>query len=366
MKKQQPDKNFKTLQGQADLSPMFGGQQFFNPYVYYYKLYNKFPHRHWYKDINKTKLMSTLTPEYNLTDAAVFETHIHSSEKNKPSPGVSAYILTDELMLCFPPWEFGNSNDAQVYYSDNVKNEELQKVQHIVETCYMQQEAEKREVRLLMQNADNRLDFVTMHLPNTVINLEQSYNDDLIPLNEILLKRLNEENDKGLIIFYGKPGTGKTTYIRYLCSNLSKQKLFVPASLNHKIGTPEFLTLLNDFKNSILILEDADSILKKRSTDEDHIISNLLNLSDGMLADFFHVQIICTFNKELTQFDPGMLRKGRLVASYYFRELSLDKTRLLCKSLDYKNIPDKEMSLADIYHLEQKDFSLTTKGQIGF
>src|SRR5205085_2419128 len=98
-------------------------------------------------------------------------THIHSQKKIKSSPGVSAYILTPELMLCFPPWEFGNSNDAQVYYSDSVSKSELTKLLDTVKECYMIKEAEKREVHLLMQNGDNKLDFMPMHIQNTTINL---------------------------------------------------------------------------------------------------------------------------------------------------------------------------------------------------
>jgi hypothetical protein len=366
IKKNDQDKNFRSLQKQADLSAMFGNQQIFNPYIYYYKLYNTFPHRHWYKDIDKVKLINRLSEMYDLNDAAVFETHIHSLKKSNASPGVSAYILSEELMLCFPPWEFGNSNDVQVYYSDAVEKDRLNKLLRTVEDCYMKKEGEKREVHLLMQNADNRLDFVPMHIQNLTINPNLYYNDDLLALNEMLIQRLNKENDKGLVIFYGKPGTGKTTYLRYLASNISKQKLFIPASLNSKIGSAEFINLLNDFKNAVLILEDADSILKKRSNDDDHIISNLLNLSDGMLSEFFHIQVICVFNKDVNQLDPGMLRKGRLIASYGFRELSLEKTRALCQSLGYKTIPDREMILADIFYLEQGDFGHTTKSHIGF
>jgi hypothetical protein len=366
-KKSDQDKNFRSLQRQADLSAMFGNQQIFNPYIYYYKLYNIFPHRHWYKDIDKTKLINRLGEMYDLNESAVFETHIHSAKKNNASPGVSAYILSDELMLCFPPWEFGNSNDVQVYYSDAVDKNRLKKLLDTVEDCYMKKEAEKREVHLLMQNGDNRLDFIPMHIQNLPsIKPQLCYNDDLLALNEMLIERLNRQNDKGLVIFYGKPGTGKTTYLRYLLSNISKQKLFIPASLNNKIGSAEFINLLNDFKNSVLIMEDADSILKKRSNDDDHIISNLLNLSDGMLSDFFHIQIISIFNKDINQVDPAMLRKGRLIASYSFRELTLEKTRALCQSLGYKTVPEHEMILADIFYLEQGNFGPATKSQIGF
>ena len=142
----------------------------------------------------------------------------------------------------------------------------------------------------------------------------------------------------------------------------------MPASLTRRIGSPEFLTLLNDYRNSVLIIEDADSILKKRSNDEDHVIANLLNLSDGLLSDFFHIQIICTFNSDISLVDPSLMRKGRLIAKYYFKELTVEKTQQLCRTLGYKFVPDHEMTLADIFHLEEQEFqqTVTNKGIIGF
>ncbi|MEP7263619.1 MAG: AAA family ATPase [Bacteroidota bacterium] len=367
-KKTIASEGFRDLQHKADLSMMFDKQQYFNPYIYYYKLYNKFPHRHWCKDVNKPKLLQLLSEKFNISESAIFETHIHSNDNNKPLPGVSAYILADELMLCFPPWEFGNTNDAQLYFSDAVKAPLLNNVLDIIKDCYMVNESERHEVRLLMQNTDNRLDFCAMTMHTPLYNLQLNYNDDLMPLNEMLLHRLNKDNDKGLVIFYGKPGTGKTSYIRYLIAHISKQKLFVPASLTKSIGTPEFLTLLNGYRNSLLIIEDADYFLKKRSTDEDNVIANILNLTDGMLSDFFHIQVVCTFNSEISNVDPALMRKGRLISKYYFKELSLEKTRALSSSLGYEFIPDKEMVLADIFHLEEREYQQTvvTRGPIGF
>jgi|SRR6185436_2962760 len=359
--------NFRQLEEKADLSPMFNKQQFFNPYIYFYKLYNKFPHRHWHKDINKPKLLNLLSEKYNLHETAVFETHIHSTAEIKPLPGVSAYILSKELMLCFPPWEFGNANDAQLYYSDAVPKDELQQVLDIIKQCYRKSNIEKREAFLLMTDEDNHLYFRQITINTPVYDLQLHFNDDLTPVNDLLLNRLNKPDDNGLVIFYGKTGTGKTSYIRYLTSHVSKQKLFIPSSLTKKTGTSEFLDLLDGYHNSILIIEDADSILKKRLQDEDHIIANLLNLTDGILADVYHIQVICSFNNDISTLDPALIRKGRLIAKYYFKELSVGKTSKLCKSLGYKKMPLQEMSLADIYHWEEQEFQVPyIKGNIGF
>jgi len=353
---QHEKEKIRDLEKQVDFSSMFGKQDFFNPYVYYYKLYHKFPHRHWFKDINKPRLLGFISEIYDLQETAVFETHIHSGENQKSSPGVSAYILSRELMLCFPPWEFGNSNDAQLYYSDEVPESEVSRILEIISRCFTQKVLEKKEVRLLMQNKDKNLDFYEMTMHSPIYDIDKNYNLDLFPLNELLLSRLNKPDDKGLVIFYGKSGTGKTSYVRYLSSHIAKQKLFVPANLAHKIGSAEFLNLLNDYHNSLLIIEDADSILKKRSNDLDYVIVNLLNLADGVLSDFFHIQIICTFNNDIADIDPAMLRKGRLIAKYQFKELTLEKTQQLCRDLGYRFIPEAPMLLSDIYHMEERDF----------
>ncbi len=85
-----------------------------------------------------------------------------------------------------------------------------------------------------------------------------------------------------------------------------------------------------------------------------------------MLSDFYHVQVICTFSKELNQVDPGMIRRGRLLASYNFRELSIEKTIALFKFLGYKEVPEREMTLADILNYDQSGFGLIRNAQIGF
>ncbi len=64
--------------------------------------------------------------------------------------------------------------------------------------------------------------------------------------------------------------------------------------------------------------------------------------------------------------DPALLRKGRLTASYEFKELSLDKARNLAKELKKPALPEREMTLADVYGLEAENFTPDTKKAIGF
>ena len=87
-------------------------------------------------------------------------------------------------------------------------------------------------------------------------------------------------------------------------------------------------------ENSILIIEDAENIILDRKQEtflSKQAVSNLLNLSDGLLGDAMHQQIICTFNCDVQGIDPALLREGRLVIEHKFDKLSAEKARRLSR-----------------------------------
>ena len=105
--------------------------------------------------------------------------------------------------------------------------------------------------------------------------------------------------------------------------------------------------------NSILIIEDAENIIldRKESVNPNQAVSNLLNLSDGLLGDAMRQQIITTFNCEISGIDPALLREGRLLVEHKFNKLSINDARKLCRSLNIDGADEIEepMSLAQIY-----------------
>jgi len=200
------------------------------------------------------------------------------------------------------------------------------------------------------------------------LELDKHYNDDLRPVYTKLIDRMNNTNEKGLIILHGKPGTGKTNLIRHLTTQTTKQILVLPPQLVEVMTQPGFIPFLLEQRNSILVIEEAEQVLMDRETDvRNAAVSNLLNLTDGLLADCLAIQIICTFNTDITRLDPALLRKGRLIARYEFRELAVEKAnRLLAeRGLDYRT--NQPMTLADIYHLEEEvQFARNPARTIGF
>lgn len=182
------------------------------------------------------------------------------------------------------------------------------------------------------------------------IDLSINYNDDFSEISEDIINKLNNKQKTGLVILHGEPGTGKTTYIRYLAGRLKRNIIFISPDMVHHITSPEFIPFLMDNSDSILIIEDAEPALQKRMGDgRTGAVSNILNMTDGLLSDCLNISIVATFNTTTQDIDDALLRQGRLLKSYKFDKLEVDKAQELMDKIG-KNAQVKEpMSLAEIY-----------------
>lgn len=190
------------------------------------------------------------------------------------------------------------------------------------------------------------------------IDLALHYNDDFSPVHERLVALLGQPKSKGLILLHGEPGTGKTTYIKYLSSLVRKDMLILPPYMTNYLTSPEIIPFLLENKDSVLIIEDAERILQSREAGGDtNSVSNILNLTDGLLADCMHIQVIATFNASKHLLDKALMRKGRLMVDYAFGKLTADKANTLLTQLglDYRT-PDP-MTLADIFNIDEQTVS---------
>ncbi|CAF1312442.1 unnamed protein product [Adineta ricciae] len=187
-----------------------------------------------------------------------------------------------------------------------------------------------------------------------ITDLALHYGKKFVSIHDKILRNLNTKDSKGIVLLHGIPGSGKTHYIRYLIQEIEdKTLIYVPPDMAKEISSPQFLPFLMEYQNAILIIEDAENIIKDRSetTTPSQAVANLLNLSDGLLGDAMHQQIIATFNCDLTIIDPALLRKGRLIANYEFNKLDLESAKILSDKLGFgqENITEP-MTLAEIYN----------------
>jgi ribosomal protein uS11 len=159
-----------------------------------------------------------------------------------------------------------------------------------------------------------------------IISIEDNYNDDFVEENNLIINSL-KEGGTSLCLFHGDPGCGKTHYIRYLIAELCKEKkkvIYFPNEHIHFLSDPSFLHFFKDHKKSIIIIEDAEEILTSRELSlSNRGISNLLNLTDGLMGDFLELKFVCTFNTAIDKIDKALLRKGRITTNYKFEKLNV-------------------------------------------
>jgi chaperone BCS1 len=116
-------------------------------------------------------------------------------------------------------------------------------------------------------------------------------------------------------LFYGKPGTGKTTFINVIASKFDK-----PLCVIHLSGVGNDEELIKCVggapPGAIIAFEDIDCIKvsEKRNTDNKKdsgvTLAGLLNALDGILTPENSIFILTT--NDLESLDPALIRPGRI------------------------------------------------------
>lgn len=195
------------------------------------------------------------------------------------------------------------------------------------------------------------------------VDIDMNYNDDFKVPYEKIHEVIEKENETGLVLLYGEPGTGKTTVIKNLISEYPKKNfVFIDGELMYNTQTSAIVTYFLENSNTVFILEDCEKILKSREDGYNPIINTLLNITDGIMGDVLNIKMICTFNTSIDKIDKAMMRKGRLSLKYEFKPLTKEKaSRILGYDVD------KDMTLADIYNINnENDYSKKEKKTVGF
>jgi ATP-dependent 26S proteasome regulatory subunit len=220
--------------------------------------------------------------------------------------------------------------------------------------------AKKSSIQLVRSDMGH-LDTEEYDLAIPEIDLELNYGESFLKIHNTIVKRLNANNDKGIILLHGEPGTGKTSYIKYLTRLISdKDILFIPPSMAEILSEPSIIPFLMEHRNSILLIEDAERVIADRKGNGSPAgVSNILNLTDGILGDCLNIQVIATFNMTRERIDAALLRKGRLICEHKFDLLSIEDTNKLLTHLDKGIQVTHSMSLADIYNIDADTLRIT-------
>jgi len=261
------------------------------------------------------------------------------------------YFLYNDLMVFID-----DSEDEINFYYRKTSFDLVEKIANQLKKFRTRRSRRTPEIELLITTSHGGLSTQSMKINRPKFSIEDNYNDDFLPVHQTILTRLRKKNDKGLVLLHGKPGTGKTTYIRYLITNTKKKVIFLPPNIAGSITSPGLMNVLVENPDSVFVIEDAENIVLDRNTDGISPVSALLNLADGLLSDCLNIQIICSFNTDLSRVDSALTRKGRLIAKYEFLELETEKAQTLSNKLGFNSVVTSPMTLAAVYNQNETEF----------
>ena len=256
---------------------------------------------------------------------------------------------------------------TNIYY-DSTNPDSPENVKKLFSEYLQKYVSDEAKVSILLKDNDGFV-FKTHRIKPLSINLDTMYNDNFLPVHQHIKEQLTE-GKKGLVLLHGIAGSGKTNYIKWLTSQVpSKQFIFVPTNMIGYLTDPEMMSMLVDNKNSVLVLEDCENYISERSSSDFNtdVVSTILNIADGMLSDILECQFICTFNADISRIDRALLRQGRLIAEYKFKELDIEKANAYLKSHGIDKTVDKPMSLAELTNIDNASYKEQVKEKkIGF
>lgn len=262
------------------------------------------------------------------------------------------YVLKDKVMIRI-------QQDKLIIIAPTEDNKVYKKVFDFIRKSFRRMKLDKEFFILNFKN--NHFSLKSIKIKPVDLDLKKNYNDDFMEFDKDLVSNLENEKS-GIILLHGEPGTGKTTYLKKLIIDVDKKFIYINPNLVPNLLSPDFIDFIAQNNNSILIIEEAEKIIKDRINFDSNqaSVSNLLNISDGLLSDALQMKIICTFNADIKDIDKALLRKGRIMSKYEFKALEKNKAQEIITELYPEDniVVDKAMTIAEIYNFDKKDYQV--------
>ena len=195
--------------------------EFLNAKELYLHQFNSLPNIHFINGIDGEKTFETIKEKYGHLFMHQLEYRWYKRKKKRFEFDKTLVILKNHCVL-----------EIDVTYCELLHNGEcagfIEEIAGLASQHKQRQRRQPLEINLVVQKKYG-LELKPMEIKRTRLDLDLFYEDDFVEIDAVIRKRLNKQDDKGIVLLHGKPGTGKTTYLRFLVGKIKKRVLFLSA-----------------------------------------------------------------------------------------------------------------------------------------
>lgn len=323
-------------------------------------------------------IISELCEQYNLEKGMYRFTNIEFSKNGIIDEPFPSLLFGDDILVLLSKakkqWNKETIILRSIYHTSEsykIAYDILKSIQNKIDELLEETEkSDKIDVKysLVYTGEGGFFENSTKRVKTDKIELSE-FNQDLP--DDKIQKFIKEQNKSGILIFHGEPGCGKTSYIKYLIqTNQDKQFSYLGLDMLSNQDKLRDYVISRQKDDLIIIIEDCEKLLQSRNYGSSNTgLSDILNISDGLIGDQTNTKFIFTFNSNLSSIDSALLRKGRLKCRYEFKPLQGERLESLALKLGLK-LSDRELKeglpLCDLYNYNS-EIEVEDKGRrIGF
>jgi hypothetical protein len=252
-------------------------------------------------------------------------------------------------------------NEVCFYYKDIKQEKELDEIFSEISECVVDYDDDNFDKVNTLSLNNNLLELEPIII-NQDIDVDNMYTSKVIKEIDKLVKSIKKKN-KGLSIFIGEKGLGKTNMCKYLASKVDRMSIFIPNNMiEQTINNPEFRNFIKKYDKCLLIVDDCEFLYNPVYGKMNYFTNNTLQLIDGFISDHLDLQILLVFNDVEENLDENLLDCNNLLNIIEFELLDSETASELSKSIGNNKKFKEETRLIDVFNYKNNK---NNKGSIG-
>jgi hypothetical protein len=237
-------------------------------------------------------------------------------------------------------------SDVTFFYKEEGDYDDVKKIIESMNSCLVDFEQEDGYNLNFVTIHNSTLDVEPILFEDDFEDVEHYYSKDTFKDINKCIKSL-KKNNKGLYIFNGERGTGKTSIIKYISLNINKMFIYIPNNIiESTINNPDFKNLLKKYENPVIVIDDCETSLQDVFLKSTQATNNIIQMIDGLYADNNPVSIICIFNDYVEE--NTLLECNNLVSVVDFEYLDTEESNDLSKVIGSKKTFKNKTRMLDI------------------